>query len=191
MRNHNSIVASARPHRTRIGIDDQPESAHAPCLTLESPSRALQSSAPPASPSPASPPRTSTKASNGPPNNSSKTTQSPRPSNSGRTTPTAGPLPKAQQFRLVVLDRDGDLIETDQERDRSSLRRTGKMRIRRVLALLDQATEPRHLAIPGFGLHPLLGRFRDHWSVSVSGNWRIVFRFDGGEAVDVQLIDYH
>ena len=64
-------------------------------------------------------------------------------------------------------------------------------RIRRVLALLDQATEPRHLAIPGFGLHPLKGRFRDHWSVSVSGNWRIVFRFDGGEAVDVQLNDYH
>ena len=64
-------------------------------------------------------------------------------------------------------------------------------RIRRVLALLDQANEPRHLAIPGVGLHPLKGRFRGHWSVSVSGNWRIVFRFDGGEAVDIHLIDYH
>ena len=64
-------------------------------------------------------------------------------------------------------------------------------RIRRVLALLDQATEPNHLAIPGFGLHPLKGRLRGHWSVSVSGNWRIVFRFEGGEAVDVRLIDYH
>ena len=64
-------------------------------------------------------------------------------------------------------------------------------RIRRVLALLDQATEPRHLDIPGFGLHPLKGDLRGYWSVSVSGNWRIVFRFEGGEAVDVQLIDYH
>lgn len=64
-------------------------------------------------------------------------------------------------------------------------------RIRRVLTLLDQATGPRHLAVPGFGLHPLKGPLRGHWSVSVSGNWRIVFRFKDGEAVDVQLIDYH
>ena len=60
-----------------------------------------------------------------------------------------------------------------------------------MLALLDQATEPRHLSIPGFGLHPLKGDLRGYWSVSVSGNWRVVFRFGGGEAVDVQLLDYH
>ena len=64
-------------------------------------------------------------------------------------------------------------------------------RIRRVLTLLDQATGPRHLAVPGFGLHPLKGQWRGHWSVSVSGNWRIVFRFADGEAVDVRLIDTH
>ncbi len=44
---------------------------------------------------------------------------------------------------------------------------------------------------PGFRLHPLRGDQRGAWSVRVSGNWRIVFRFDAGKAVDVDLIDYH
>ena len=40
-------------------------------------------------------------------------------------------------------------------------------------------------------LHPLKGKWTGQWSVRVSGNWRIVFRFDNGQAVDVDLIDYH
>ncbi len=75
--------------------------------------------------------------------------------------------------------------------DASGLNHAWVPRIRRVLALLDQATEPRHLAIPGFGLHLLKGRLRGYWGVTVSGNWRIVFRFEGGEVVDVRLMDYH
>lgn len=75
--------------------------------------------------------------------------------------------------------------------DASQLNPDWLPRIRRVLTLLDQATRPQHLAVPGFGLHPLKGRLRGHWSVSVSGNWRIAFRFEAGEAVDVRLIDYH
>ena len=75
--------------------------------------------------------------------------------------------------------------------DASQLNPAWVPRIRQILTLLDQATGPRHLSVPGFGLHPLKGRLRGHWSVSVSGNWRIVFRFEGGEAVDVRLIDYH
>ena len=75
--------------------------------------------------------------------------------------------------------------------DASGLNPAWVPRIRRVLALLDQATESRHLAIPGFGLHPLKGRLQGYWGVTVSGNWRIVFRFEGGEVVDVRLMDYH
>lgn len=45
--------------------------------------------------------------------------------------------------------------------------------------------------LPGWGLHPLKGNRSGQWSVQVSGNWRIVFRFDQGEAVDVDLTDYH
>lgn len=45
--------------------------------------------------------------------------------------------------------------------------------------------------MPGFGLHPLKETFEGLWAVSVSGNWRIVFRFENGNAYDVDLIDYH
>ena len=64
-------------------------------------------------------------------------------------------------------------------------------RIRRVLLLLDEATEPRHMDLPGFRLHPLKGDRAGQWSVSVTGNWRIVFRFADGDVVDVDLVDYH
>ena len=64
-------------------------------------------------------------------------------------------------------------------------------RIRRVLTALQDARSPRNMDLPGWRLHRLKGNWRGHWSVRVSGNWRIVFRFADGEAVDVDLIDYH
>jgi len=64
-------------------------------------------------------------------------------------------------------------------------------KVERILARLDEATEPRHMDLPGFRLHPLKGDLVGTWSVSVSGNWRIVFRFDGVNACDVDLVDYH
>ncbi len=45
--------------------------------------------------------------------------------------------------------------------------------------------------LPGFRLHPLKGNLAGYWAVSVSGNWRVIFRFEDGDAVDVNLIDYH
>ncbi|MDF1587440.1 type II toxin-antitoxin system RelE/ParE family toxin [Marinimicrococcus flavescens] len=45
--------------------------------------------------------------------------------------------------------------------------------------------------LPGFRLHPLKGDLAGCWSVSVSGKWRVVFRFDGIHACDVDLVDYH
>ena len=47
------------------------------------------------------------------------------------------------------------------------------------------------MAVPGYHLHLLKGNKRGLWSVRVSGNWRVVFRFEGTEAVDVDLVDYH
>ena len=64
-------------------------------------------------------------------------------------------------------------------------------RIRRVLADLAVASSPTDLDQPGYRLHRLTGDRREQWSVRVSGNWRIVFRFVDGAAVDVDLIDYH
>ena len=64
-------------------------------------------------------------------------------------------------------------------------------RLRRILLRLEGATRPGHMDVPGYHLHPLKGDRRGLWSVRVSGNWRVVFRFEGTEAVDVSLIDYH
>ena len=56
---------------------------------------------------------------------------------------------------------------------------------------LEEATHPGSANAPGFRTHPLRGERAGQWSVRVSGNWRVVFRFEDGEAVDVDLIDYH
>ncbi|HDZ71933.1 MAG TPA: hypothetical protein ENH55_03945 [Aurantimonas coralicida] len=65
-------------------------------------------------------------------------------------------------------------------------------RIRRVLFALDHATSPEtFVGLPGMRLHPLKGQLAGFWSVSVSGNWRIVFRFDDSRPVDLDYLDYH
>ena len=64
-------------------------------------------------------------------------------------------------------------------------------RIRRILGNLDAAARPTDLDMPGYRLHALKGPLAGHWSVRVSGNWRITFRFDGGEPIDVDFTDYH
>jgi proteic killer suppression protein len=61
-----------------------------------------------------------------------------------------------------------------------------------VLLAIDEATRPGDVGLfPGWRLHPLKGDLKGFWSVSVSGNWRVVFRFEKGDAFDVDLIDYH
>ena len=64
-------------------------------------------------------------------------------------------------------------------------------RLRRLLASLSTATGPLNMNIAGYQLHPLVGERKGEWAVSVSGNWRLVFRFDGENATDVDLVDYH
>ena len=64
-------------------------------------------------------------------------------------------------------------------------------RLRRLLASLSTAASPLNMNIAGYQLHPLVGKRKGEWAVSVSGNWRLVFRFDGENATDVDLIDYH
>jgi proteic killer suppression protein len=64
-------------------------------------------------------------------------------------------------------------------------------RLRRLLASLSTATSPLNMNIAGYQLHPLVGEREGEWAVSVSGNWRLVFRFEGENATDVDLVDYH
>ena len=60
-----------------------------------------------------------------------------------------------------------------------------------ILAVLDFSSGPAGMDLPGFRLHALKGRLKGHYAVSVSGNWRVTFRFDDGEAADVDYADYH
>ena len=57
--------------------------------------------------------------------------------------------------------------------------------------MLERARKPQDMRVPGFRLHQLTGPLRGHYAVSVSGNWRVTFRFEYGEAVDVDYVDYH
>ena len=61
----------------------------------------------------------------------------------------------------------------------------------RILAVLDRSSAPQDMNLPGFRLHSLAGRLRGHYAVSVSGNWRVTFRFEDGHAADVDYTDYH
>jgi len=64
-------------------------------------------------------------------------------------------------------------------------------RLRRLLASLSTATSPLNMNIAGYQLHPLVGERKGEWAVSVSGNWRLVFRLEGENATGVDLVDYH
>lgn len=60
-----------------------------------------------------------------------------------------------------------------------------------MLAHLDRAARPADLDLPGYRLHPLKGDLKGHWSVTISGNWRITFRLEDGDTLEVDLTDYH
>ncbi len=64
-------------------------------------------------------------------------------------------------------------------------------RVSGVLAHLDMAKHPSDVNLPGYRLHPLKGDLKGMWSVTISGNWRVTFRFEDGDAFDVDLTDYH
>jgi toxin HigB-1 len=64
-------------------------------------------------------------------------------------------------------------------------------RLRRLLTALDAASLPGDMDAPGNGLHPLKGDLAGHWSVKVSGSWRLTFAFEGEDAILVDYQDYH
>jgi proteic killer suppression protein len=76
--------------------------------------------------------------------------------------------------------------------DRGRIRADFVEKVERILARLDASAGPNDMDAPGFGLHALTGDRKGFWSVVVSRNWRVIFRFDdGGEASDVDFVDYH
>jgi toxin HigB-1 len=64
-------------------------------------------------------------------------------------------------------------------------------RLARQLARLDLAKAAEDMNVPGWGLHVLTGSLSGHYSITVNGNWRITFLFEGADAVLVDYQDYH
>ena len=64
-------------------------------------------------------------------------------------------------------------------------------RIREILSLLDTAETIEEMNIPGYRLHKLSGDLREYYSIKVSANYRIIFRFEAGSVFDVDYMDYH
>jgi proteic killer suppression protein len=64
-------------------------------------------------------------------------------------------------------------------------------RLARMLSRLDAASQPRDLNVPGWHLHALTGDLAGHWSLWVSGNWRLTFAFDGQDVILLDYQDYH
>jgi proteic killer suppression protein len=64
-------------------------------------------------------------------------------------------------------------------------------KLARQLARLDQSQSAQDMNLPGWSLHPLHGDLQNHWAVSVNGNWRMTFTFEGVDAILVDYLDYH
>lgn len=75
--------------------------------------------------------------------------------------------------------------------DESRIRTEYRKKVRSILAVLEAADEIEGMDVATFHLHPLKGDMADFWSVTVRANWRIIFRFEDGNAFDVDLVDYH
>jgi proteic killer suppression protein len=90
-----------------------------------------------------------------------------------------------RRFRHKGLERffrDGDT---------SGINAQFAAKLRRQLTQLNASSGPAGMNLPGYKLHQLKGDRRGSWAVWVSGNWRLVFVFDGADASDVDLVDYH
>jgi toxin HigB-1 len=64
-------------------------------------------------------------------------------------------------------------------------------KLRDILARLDASSNVADMDLPGFRLHPLKGKLKGFWAVTVRANWRVIFRFADRDALDVDYVDYH
>lgn len=74
---------------------------------------------------------------------------------------------------------------------KSGIRPEHADRLRLILGRLAAVAAPKDMDLPGLRLHPLKGKLKGRWSVTISGNWRVTFAFSGKDVVDVDYEDYH
>ena len=92
---------------------------------------------------------------------------------------------------MIIGFRHRGLKRLFEKDDASGIRPDLLDKIRTILTQLNEAQAIEDMRMTSFHLHPLKGDMKGFWSVTVRGNWRIVFRFAEGDADAVELIDYH
>jgi proteic killer suppression protein len=94
-------------------------------------------------------------------------------------------------WQMIQTIRHKGLKRLFEDGDRSRLGADMVDRIERILFILDAVSAVEQMNVPGFHLHPLKGDLQGFHAVTVRANWRIIFRFEGQDAYDVDLLDYH
>ena len=92
---------------------------------------------------------------------------------------------------MIVSFRHSGLKRLFESGNRSRVSAMRVEKIELILADLEAAETIDHMRQPRYRLHALRGTLAGFYAVDVSGNWRIVFRFEGGQAFDIDLVDYH
>ena len=92
---------------------------------------------------------------------------------------------------MIRLFRHKGLREYFETGNKRGINPDHASRLARILDRLDASVQPSDMDLPGYHLHQLSGREKGIWSVRVSGNWRVTFKFEGEDATDVDYLDYH
>jgi proteic killer suppression protein len=92
---------------------------------------------------------------------------------------------------MIKSFRDKALARFHATGETRGLSVTNTARLQRLMDMLERARKPEALNVPGLGYHRLKGNRGDTYSVSISGNWRLTYKWDGEGAVDVNVEDYH
>jgi len=74
---------------------------------------------------------------------------------------------------------------------KKGIKATHAKRLRLILIRLHSSQTVEDMNLPGFKLHSLKGAFQSHYAVIVSGNWRVIFKFEGNDTINVDYLDYH
>jgi toxin HigB-1 len=92
---------------------------------------------------------------------------------------------------MICSFRNKALRRLSEQGDAAKLSVPNVRRVQRILEQLDEATVPEEMNVPGWRFHSLKGQDKGRYAVDASGNWRITFGWDGKNAIDVDLEDYH
>ena len=92
---------------------------------------------------------------------------------------------------MILGFRHKDLKRLFEKDERQGIPHPWVNKIIRILARLDEATQPGDMNLPGYQLHQLQGKLAGYWAVKVSRNWRVTFRFMDENVTDLDLVDYH